>query len=152
MSVQMSQLSSWFVFFVFWRPFEFCSYHVFTRCDIYLESICPKHSPTQTPNACIVSFSTFAQEAIVTIDVCMFVHEQLLGHNSTPIVARNPLQCVWIFLYIKFKGHVRLNSHGRHVSVYFAVYPTLLLAFRVADVGCKLQLAARPNGRQPAVD
>ena len=38
------------------------------------------------------------------------------------------------------------------MSVYFAVYPTLVLAFRVAEVDCKLQLVARPSGRQPAVD
>ena len=45
-----------------------------------------------------------------------------------------------------------LNSHGRHMSVYFAVYQTLVLAFRVAEIDGKLQLAARPSGMQPAVD
>ena len=38
------------------------------------------------------------------------------------------------------------------MSVYFAVYPTLVLTFRDAEVDCKWQLAARPSGRQPAVD
>ena len=40
------------------------------------------------------------------------------------------------------------------MSVYFAVYPTLvyILAIRVAEVDCKLQLAARSSGRQPVVD
>ena len=45
-----------------------------------------------------------------------------------------------------------LNSHGRHVNVYFTAYPTLVLAFRVAEVDCKMQLAACPSGRQLAVD
>ena len=52
---------------------------------------------------------------------------------------------------MQLKSLIWLISHGRHVSVYFAVYPTLVLAFRVAGVDCKLQLAAR-SGLQPAVD
>ena len=47
---------------------------------------------------------------------------------------------------------LRQNSHGRHMSVYFAVYPTLVLAFRVAEVDWKLQLATLPSKLQPAVD
>ena len=46
----------------------------------------------------------------------------------------------------------KAQLHGRHLSVSFAVYPTLVLALRVAEDDCKLQLAARPSGRQPAVD
>ena len=39
-------------------------------------------------------------------------------------VKKEPLTIFWYA--------VRLNSHGRHVIVYFAVYPTLIFAFRVA--------------------
>ena len=35
-----------------------------------------------------------------------------------------------------FVGRSMLNSHGRHVSVYCAVYPTLVLKFRVIEVCC----------------
>ena len=40
-----------------------------------------------------------------------------------------------------------VNSHGRFVSVYFAVHHTLVSAFLHAEVYCKLRLAARPKGR-----
>ena len=56
------------------------------------------------------------------------------------------------FVCIKYDDAVStLNLNGRHVSVYFAVYPMLVLAFLVCEVVCKLQLAARPRGLQPAV-
>ena len=52
-------------------------------------------------------------------------------------------------LSIEYQSHPKTQLiHGRHVSVYFAVYRTLVLAFRVAEVDCKLQLAARPSGLQ----
>ena len=51
-----------------------------------------------------------------------------------------------------FNVDVRLHSHGRHVSNYFAVSLSLVLAIRVAEVDCKLQLAARPSRLQPVVD
>ena len=51
---------------------------------------------------------------------------------------------MYIFLYnainADYVPSLRLNSHERHVSVYFAVYPTLVLAFRVAEVDGNLQL------------
>ena len=47
---------------------------------------------------------------------------------------------------------LRVNSHARHVSNYFAVGLSLVLAIRVAEVDCKLQLAARPSRLQPVVD
>ena len=49
---------------------------------------------------------------------------------------------------IHWMDSLKLNSNGRHVSVYFAVYPTLVLAFHVAGVDCKLQLGTRPRGLQ----
>ena len=64
-------------------------------------------------------------------------------HNARPHVVEQSGQCA---------RALRLNSHGRHVSVYFPDYPSLVLAFRVVELDCKLQLAARPSGRQPAVD
>ena len=40
-----------------------------------------------------------------------------------------------------------VNSHGRFVSIYFAIHQTLVSAFLHTKVDCKLRLAARPKGR-----
>ena len=47
-----------------------------------------------------------------------------------------------VFLHIT----MRLNSHGRHVSNYLEVYSTLVLAYHLGEVDCKLQLATHPSG------
>ena len=55
-------------------------------------------------------------------------------------------------LLISGEHGLRVHSHGRHVSNYFAVSLSLVLAIRVAQVDCKLQLAARPSRLQPVVE
>ena len=51
-----------------------------------------------------------------------------------------------------------LNSYGRHVNVYFAVYLTLVLAFRFAEVDCTpnqtatcSQLGRQDSGRHNSI-